>query len=521
MTMDVRLAFLGLIICLASTEALAEPERYLLAVGNNRGVAGEVTLQYAEKDAHAYAKALQRRGQVKRSNTRVLTGAGKASVLGALRKMAGKLKGQSSNPPTFFFYYSGHGNKDELHLGGDRLSLRELERQIEGLSAGLKIAVIDACRTDRKLKYKGFRRTQGFAIKLDSPEGVKGVVTLKSSSQGEASQESDELRGAVFTHYFLTALRGAGDRDRDKKVSLDEAYTYAYRQTVRRSAQGPGNIMHPTAKIAVEGAGQVILTKTSRGAGQLVLPRGGSIQYLLYRKPSGSVDAEVWGMPDRAVTLSVPAGRYLLQRRGRGISGAYEFSIRKGHEETVSQNAFHAYPQETLAAKGGFLSIWRHEFKTSYMPLFNHRDKLGHKIRLAYAYGAAMWNVGLGVDVGTEDYALGNYGVAEQWLGGDVTASFKRLLGPFDLNVGLAWRLSQQTLTRLDENLLGNVDYSTESSVTGLSLGPMVSLGWRLFLSPRWFMGLECSANGWFRQEGKDVTLHTEVGAGLSLGVDI
>ena len=74
------------------------------------------------------------------------------------------------------------------------------------------ISIIDACRCKTELTAKGFKIGAPFSPKLDSSAGIHGVVTLKSSSSGEASQESSKSAGAVFTHYLLTALKGAGDR---------------------------------------------------------------------------------------------------------------------------------------------------------------------------------------------------------------------------------------------------------------------------------------------------------------------
>lgn len=76
----------------------------------------------------------------------------------------------------------------------------------------LVISIIDACRCKTEMTAKGFKIGVPFSLKLDSPTGIHGVVTRKSSNSGEASQESSKLPGAVFTHYFLTALKRAGDR---------------------------------------------------------------------------------------------------------------------------------------------------------------------------------------------------------------------------------------------------------------------------------------------------------------------
>jgi hypothetical protein len=52
-----------------------------------------------------------------------------------------------------------------------------------------------------------------------------GVVWLSASETGEAAQGSDELRGALCTHYWVNGLRGAADGD--GRVTLAESYDFA------------------------------------------------------------------------------------------------------------------------------------------------------------------------------------------------------------------------------------------------------------------------------------------------------
>ena len=60
---------------------------------------------------------------------------------------------------------------------------------------------------------------------------------LASSSGSELSQESETLRSSYFTHHLLVGMRGAGDANRDGQVSIDEAYRYAYHQTLLATAE--------------------------------------------------------------------------------------------------------------------------------------------------------------------------------------------------------------------------------------------------------------------------------------------
>ena len=97
--------------------------------------------------------------------------------------------------------------------------------------------------------------------------------SLDLSAEGELSQESTDLHGTIFSHYLLTALRGAAERDHNQQVSLNEAYTYAYRQTEQRSAASTGNIMHPNVEMNVEGLGALVMTQIADHLGNSVLPK--------------------------------------------------------------------------------------------------------------------------------------------------------------------------------------------------------------------------------------------------------
>ena len=59
---------------------------------------------------------------------------------------------------------------------------------------------------------------------------------LASSTASELSQESEALRASYFTHHLLSGLRGAADADRDGRVTLSEAYRYAYNRTLVATA---------------------------------------------------------------------------------------------------------------------------------------------------------------------------------------------------------------------------------------------------------------------------------------------
>ena len=116
------------------------------------------------------------------------------------------------------------------------LSLADLRREIASVPADLHVSILDACRGGGG-RAKGVHRGPSFALAV-APDAPRGTVELRASSLGEAAQESEELAGAVFTHYVISGLRGGADTDGDGRVTLAELYSYTYRQTMLRTGTG-------------------------------------------------------------------------------------------------------------------------------------------------------------------------------------------------------------------------------------------------------------------------------------------
>jgi hypothetical protein len=124
------------------------------------------------------------------------------------------------------------------------LAHSELRRWMSGLRAKKKALILATCHSGvGKSKYnpeilKARQGEKGPAIR--PIENVsEGEIILAASSRNETAQESDELKGDIYTHYFIEAL-GVADRNQDGAVSLLEAHdhsklrTYAYTQGRQR-----------------------------------------------------------------------------------------------------------------------------------------------------------------------------------------------------------------------------------------------------------------------------------------------
>jgi hypothetical protein len=319
------------ILILGGGLAHADVDRYAVLVGANDGAADEERLHFGERDAQRVGEALGDVGGVPAENQILLVGKSAEQVRRALIAMNERIR-ISGRTAVLFVYYSGHGDADALHLGDTQLPLRELEALVRGSAADVRILVIDSCRSGAVTRVKG--GTPAPPITLSDPGGVdEGVIVLTASAAGEDAQESDALGGSFFTHYLISALRGAADTDGDHRVTVAEAFQYTRDQTVLASARTLGGVQHPTFYYDLRGRTELVLASlgTAHGLGRLTLPAGAT--WLVARKGDDGVVGEIGA--DAAVrTLSVRAGTYAVHGRARDalLDGTVEVA---GDRETT------------------------------------------------------------------------------------------------------------------------------------------------------------------------------------------
>jgi len=309
------LLILGLVLHAAS--ARADVERFAVVIGHNDGAADEQRLRYAEADARRVAEALSDVGGVPDENQVVLGGRSAEQVRRALIAMNERIRTgeRAGRQSVLFVYYSGHGDADALHLGDSQLPLRELEALVRGSSASVRILVIDSCRSGAVTRVKGGKPAP--PITLSDPGGSdEGVIVLTASAAGEDAQESDALGGSFFTHYLLSALRGAADDNGDQSVTVAEAFRYTRDQTILASARTLGGVQHPTFYYDLRGRTELVLADlgTDRSLGRLTLPADAT--WLIARADSDAVVGEVTAAATRR-TLALRAGRYAVHGRTR------------------------------------------------------------------------------------------------------------------------------------------------------------------------------------------------------------
>jgi hypothetical protein len=485
-------AWLGAACLLAALLALsgsarAEPVRILVAVSHARGGDGEVPLRHAGEDADHVRDVLATLGGVGPQTTLRLvdpTVAQLGAAIDRARAMAAQL---GPADVTFLFYFSGHGDRERIHLGAESMAMTDLVERVRAVPAALRILVTDACRNDAT-RSKGILAEPAFALS-GQRSVADGVVWLSASELGEAAQESDELRGAVFTHYWVSGLRGAADGNGDGRVTLAESYDFAYSQTLLRSARGSGVLQHPTATYQVSEYSPIVMTQTFGSATKLEFPPIADTRYLVYAVGSRTIMGELWSSPERTLVLAVPGGQYLVERRAAGGGTAVA-------EVALVPGDFRAVPEEQMASKGGELVVHPNELS---LELGGGASRIADglsSVGLRYAYVLDDWAIAFEPRgaYGVQHTSASDVHVTSVGLQATLERRW-RIGGPvLSLGAGGAADFVAQRVTRSDAALVSLGGYPTASTFDALAAGALAVARLRLPLGTRTWV--EASVRG-------------------------
>lgn len=301
----------------ASTSAQAATQKFALLVAAHEGGEGLQPLRYAGRDATRFADVLVDVGGFARADIISVVDGDADTVrelFDELEHRVDEAKGRGDEV-VIVTYYSGHAQDGELRLGKTRFAMQTWKRRLEGSSADVRLAFIDSCGAGAITREKGAALAAPFVVKVDEDLSAKGQVIIASSSANEVSQESDDIQGSFFTHYLASGLRGDADRDQDGRVTLDEAYAYAYGRTVAATATTRAGAQHPTYDFDLKGAGDVVLTQT--GDAFVVVEFNDALEgrYFVVDLDRQLFVAEIDKQKGGASKIALPKGQYAIKKR--------------------------------------------------------------------------------------------------------------------------------------------------------------------------------------------------------------
>ncbi len=384
-----------LLVAMGMGQTAHAADRYAIIVGSNAGDRDEPRLSYAEHDAQRLAEVLTRIGGVAPENLVLLLAPDAGAVERALTSLAGRIPaGPPKTGPVLFIYYSGHADAQSLHLRGTHLAFGDLKKAVRAIPAEISVFIVDACRSGGLVRTKGAVPTERFDIKLQDDLKSEGLAILTSSSASEDSQESERLGGGVFTHHLVTGLLGAADSSRDQRVSLTEAYRYAYQQTLAATSV-TDFVQHPTFAFEIKGERELIITHTEGNAGFGRLHLAAPGHYLVFerfgaRELAAELDA------GQNTELLLPPGPYLVRRRETAV--VYEREVRLIANERA-----------TIAAADLAQVPYRHAVRKGYGQVRRSAFSLGGDVEVIgpiVAESGAIGTVAIAAQLDLQDLAL-------------------------------------------------------------------------------------------------------------------
>jgi hypothetical protein len=342
--------FAALVLLLTPAAAAAEDgELFAVVIGHNGGRPGLPALRYADDDAVRIALLL--RGlqpgaariwlltDLDRDTEAALARAGIAAPAHrsptrraldqAFAELATALRAPARGPRVLYVLYAGHGLRGRVLLapeaGGEAAmtggELRARLAAVSALDPALRMLLfVDACRSQSLFADRDAEPGPDFSAEVTALERRArrlplGVLT--AAAAGKPAGEVAELRAGFFSHALASGLAGAADADGDEVVSFGELAAFVAFNTQRLTGQLPW-FEPPGGDL-----GAVAIDHRGRRP-RLLLPAGAGGRFLVEAEPGLPVFVEAFQDPARPLRLSLPAGRYRIQRSepGGAISAA-------------------------------------------------------------------------------------------------------------------------------------------------------------------------------------------------------
>jgi hypothetical protein len=246
-------------------------------------------------------------------------------------------------------------------------------------------------------------------------------VILTSSAADEDSQESDLIGASYFSYHLATGLIGSADQSGDGRVSLAEAYAWAYERTVASTADSAAGPQHPTFSFDLAGNGDLMLTDVAERREGLRLPASAPAGTYFIVDGRGVVAAEVVkGAEERLI--AVTPGAWLLKRRLADHLRIGEVKVSAGQVTEVDEASFKNAKFSDDPVKGtGVTTVYGRHWSLSatggYQAVFDRPTAAGGYFPSAPMVGAEatahnFFGRGFGFSVD------GNYG----WTNGTVSS---------------------------------------------------------------------------------------------------
>lgn len=247
--MLIRKRFFALLAFFASALLVFAQTTYTLAIGVGTYPAsrGVKSLNMPPKDAETFSKLMKSQG----SQCAIFTSryATRDKVLSSLRAICQK----AGTADRIFIYYSGHGGVGGICPYDANLAYDEIVPILTASRAQRIYIFIDACHSgsigtslSKASNWPGGQRTDK-------------IVAFCASRDTENSAENALVPQGFFTQGLLKALRGKGDENGDKQLTVMEVFNFAHKELAYRSYATPNLKQHPVLLAPQSARGDVLV----------------------------------------------------------------------------------------------------------------------------------------------------------------------------------------------------------------------------------------------------------------------
>ena len=345
------LALASVVALGAATASAADVHRLALVAGANHGRPERVTLRYAVADAERFADVMQRLGGVAPPDVIVLRDPTRERFVAGLSEVRARAAGSRARGERVevILYYSGHADDQGLMLGAESVPYREVRDAMHAMTVDVGITVLDACGSGVITRMKGGRPRPAFLT--DESMRMQGHAFITSSSESEVAQESERLQGSFFTHALVSGLRGAADASGDGKVTLGEAYQFAFQETLSQTTATQGGAQHPAYDIRMSGTGDVVMTDVRQASAALVL--GPELEGRFFvRDAKERLVAELYKPAARRAEIALEPGTYHVECEQEKQLYSLRATLAEGQRRIVERSELGAVERKSTRRRG-------------------------------------------------------------------------------------------------------------------------------------------------------------------------
>lgn len=449
--------------------------RLAVVVGSNMGGTGDAPLRFAQRDARRIAQVLRELGSVEPADLHLLLEPKAGEVLERLQELLAR-NDDADSYELLMFYYSGHADEHSLRMGSSRLAWTDLRGVLTESERGLRVAMVDACQAGMLTEAKGF--TVDTIVEQDGGKHAQGYALMVAAESVEIAQESLALGGSYFTHFLISALRGAGDVDGDGRVTLSEAHSYATKNTRRATSMSARSVQHPAYHFDITGHGDVVLTDLRRATAKLHLSSQMAGHLVVTERGSSLVAAETQKERGRDMTLALPNGRYVVHLRKSNAVFLEEVTLPWGGAAAIDEQGMTAQTYQAVAQKHGVVEVYRNRVRLTTVARSAIVPGTGIEpvARLELGRKVGWLELSLRGSAGGGQMAAVDTRIRNRVFGLGAALAYERPVGLVDLRVhaalvGLYWDQRVKRQGRRTSYLLG----------LGIGAGARVPIALRLF----------------------------------------